>query len=96
MRSGEDPIDHCPRDDDEAHMTVLDTRYVSRARMTGPARDGSPRFSRSVSIAPSKDGAVNKVQQLRERIQCGTYAVNSEAVAAAILKRLLGDEEEAA
>ena len=38
---------------------------------------------------------MTKVQQLRERIQCGTYAVDSEAVAAAILKRLLGNEEEA-
>ena len=76
-------------------MTVLDTRYVSRARMTGPARDGGRRFERSTPIAPSKDGAVTKVQQIRERIQCGTYAVDSEAVAAAILKRLLGNEEEA-
>jgi len=38
---------------------------------------------------------VTKVQQLRERIQCGSYSVNSEAVAEAILKRLLGDEGEA-
>ena len=76
-------------------MTVLDTRYGSRERMTGPTRDGSPRFTRSAPVAPSKDGAVTKVQQLRERIECGTYAVNSEAVAAAILKRLLGNEEEA-
>jgi anti-sigma28 factor (negative regulator of flagellin synthesis) len=38
---------------------------------------------------------VTKVQELRERIQCGTYTVDSKAVAAAILKRLLGDEEEA-
>lgn len=76
-------------------MTVLETRYESRARMTGPARDGSRRFDRSASIAPSKDGAVTNVQQLRERIQCGAYAVDSEAVAAAILKRLLGNEEEA-
>jgi anti-sigma28 factor (negative regulator of flagellin synthesis) len=38
---------------------------------------------------------VTKVQQLRERIECGSYTVNSEAVAAAILKRLLGDEEDA-
>ncbi|HET6549735.1 MAG TPA: flagellar biosynthesis anti-sigma factor FlgM [Solirubrobacter sp.] len=36
---------------------------------------------------------MNKVQQLQERIQCGTYTVDSQAVAAAILKRLLGDEE---
>jgi anti-sigma28 factor (negative regulator of flagellin synthesis) len=38
---------------------------------------------------------VTKVQELRERIQCGTYAVDSDAVAAAILKRLLDTEEEA-
>ncbi len=63
--------------------------------MTGPTRDGGRRFSRTEPIAPSKDGAVTNVQQLRERIQWGTYAVDSEAVAAAILKRLLGNEEEA-
>ena len=63
--------------------------------MTGPARDGGERFTRSSPSLPTKDGAVNKVQQLRERIQCGTYSVNSEAVAEAILKRLLGNEEEA-
>ena len=75
-------------------MTVLDTRYGSRVRMTGSTRDGDRRFNRSAPVAPSKDGAVTNVQQLRERIQCGTYAVDSEAVAAAILKRLLGDEGE--
>jgi hypothetical protein len=76
-------------------MTVLDTRYVSRVRMTGPARDGCGRFERTPPSLPSKDGAVTKVQELRERIQCGSYSVSSEAVAEAILKRLLGNEEEA-
>ena len=38
---------------------------------------------------------MNHMQQLRERIQCGTYTVDSNAVAAAILARLLGSEEEA-
>jgi hypothetical protein len=76
-------------------MTVLDSRYEARARMTGPARDGGRRFARSSPSPPPKDGAVTKVQQLRERIQCGTYTVDSQAVAAAILKRLLGDEGEA-
>ena len=95
MKYGEDPIDLCPRGDDEAHMTVQETRYTKRARMTGPARDGGGRFARSSLSLPPKDGAVTKVQQLRERIQCGTYAVNSQAVAEAILKRLLGDEGEA-
>ena len=95
MSWGDRPMDQCPRKDDEAHMTVLDTRYGSRDRMTGPTRDGGPRFVRSAPVAPSKDGAVTNVQQIRERIQCGTYAVDSQAVAAAILKRLLGNEEEA-
>jgi hypothetical protein len=74
-------------------MPVVETRYVTRDRMTGPARDGGRRFVRPSPSLPPKDGAVTKVQQLRERIQCGTYTVDSQAVAAAILKRLLGDEE---
>jgi anti-sigma28 factor (negative regulator of flagellin synthesis) len=34
------------------------------------------------------------VEQLRERITLGTYTVDSDAVAAAILKRLLGGDEQ--
>src|SRR3954469_16410750 len=88
-------MDHCPRADDGTHMTVLDTRYVLRVWMTGPARDRGPRFARGSTSLPPKDGAVNKVQELRERIQCGTYAVDSDADPAALLERLLRDEEEA-
>jgi anti-sigma28 factor (negative regulator of flagellin synthesis) len=33
------------------------------------------------------------VQQLRASIECGTYTVDSKAVAAAILKRLLLEDE---
>jgi Anti-sigma-28 factor, FlgM len=95
MTWGGHPIDDCPQGDDGTHMTVQETRYESRAWMTGPARDSGRRFERWSTSLPPKDGAVNKVQQLRERIQCGTYAVNSQAVAEAILKRLLGSEEEA-
>ena len=86
-------MDQCPQDDDAAHMTVLDTRYVSRVRMTGPARDGGGRFMRSSLSLPPKDGAVTKVQQLQVSIQRGTYEVDSQAVAAAILKRLLLEQE---
>ena len=75
-------------------MTVLDFRYETRDRMTGPARDGGRRFERPSPSPPPKDGAVFKVQQLRECIECGTYTVDSQAVAAAILKRLLLEEEE--
>ena len=74
-------------------MTVQDIRYVTRARVTGPARDGGRRFGRSSPSLPPKDGAVTKVQQLQVSIQRGTYEVDSQAVAAAILKRLLLTEE---
>ena len=89
MISGDDPIDRCPSEDDNAHMTVQDIRYVTRARVTGPARDGGRRFGRPSPSLPPKDGAVTKVQQLQASIECGTYKVDSQAVAAAILKRLL-------
>jgi hypothetical protein len=94
MRSGGNPIDPCPREDDEAHMTVTDNRYVTRGRMTGPARDGGRRFARSSASPPPTDGGLTKVEQLRERIALGTYEVDSDAVAAAILKRLLGEKPE--
>ena len=94
MRSGDNPIDPCPCQDDDAHMTVTDNRYVTRARMTGPARDGGRRFGRSSASPPPTDGGLTKVEQLRERIALGTYEVDSEAVAAAILKRLLGGKPE--
>ena len=70
-------------------MTVKDIRCVTRVRATGPARDGGRRCARSSPALPPEDGVVTKVQQLQASIEGGTYAVNSEAVAAAILKRLL-------
>ena len=93
MTSGDDPIDRCPSEDDNAHMTVQDIRYVPRARVTGPARDGGRRFARCSPSLPPKDGAVTKVQQLQASIRGGTYEVNSQAVAEAILKRLLLTDE---
>jgi hypothetical protein len=93
VTSGDDPIERCPSEDDNAHMTVLDIRYVPRARVTGPARDGGRRFARLSPSLPPKDGAVTKVQQLQASIRCGTYEVNSQAVAEAILKRLLLTDE---
>jgi hypothetical protein len=74
-------------------MTVSEVRYVPRARVTGPARDGGRRFERPSPSLPPKDGAVTKVQELRVSIERGTYTVDSKAVAAAILKRLLLENE---
>jgi anti-sigma28 factor (negative regulator of flagellin synthesis) len=47
---------------------------------------------RTSTSPPPTDGGLTKVEQLRERIELGTYTVDSEAVAAAILKRLLGGD----
>lgn len=88
MTSGKDPIDPRPREDDDAHMTVLETRYVSRGWMTGPPRDGRKRFARSSSSPPPKPGGMTKVQQLREQVERGTYSVPATAIAEAIIKRL--------
>jgi hypothetical protein len=74
-------------------MTVLPDRYDTRARMTGPARDSGRRFAPSSASPPPTDGGLTKVEHLRERIALGTYLIDSEAVAAAILKRLLGGDD---
>ena len=89
MTSGDRPMDPRPGEDDTAHMTVQESRYVKRARMTGPPRDGGRRFGRRPSSPPPTDGGLTKVEQLRERIVRGKYEVDSNAVAAAILARLL-------
>ena len=57
--------------------------------MTGPPRDGGRRFGRRLTSPPPTDGGLTKVEQLRERIVRGTYEVDSNAVAAAILARML-------
>jgi hypothetical protein len=89
MTSGDRPIDPCPSEDDTTHMTVQESRYVTRARMTGPPRDGGRRFRRTSPSPPPTDGGSTKMEQLRERIVRGTYEVDSDAVAAAIVARLL-------
>jgi anti-sigma28 factor (negative regulator of flagellin synthesis) len=47
---------------------------------------------RSSPSPPPTDGGLTKVEELRECIALGTYTVDSEAVAAAILKRLLAGD----
>ena len=78
MSWGSDPIDPRPSAADMAHMTVLDLRYINHA---GPGADR--RFSRDPD--PSMDRTA-KLEQLRDRIQSGTYEVNPKALADAILK----------
>ena len=73
---GSNPMDPRPPDADGAHMTVLDLRYTHRAGAS------TKRFGRDTS--PSMD-RMAKLEQLRDRIQSGTYEVDPKAVATAIV-----------
>ena len=74
---GSDPMDPRPSAVDMAHMTVLDLRYLKHA-----GTDAGRRFSRDTD--PSMDRTA-KLEQLRDRIQSGTYEVDPKALAAALL-----------
>ena len=73
---GNHPMDPRPPESDTAHMTVLDLRYSHRAEQTPRrfARDRSPSMDR-----------MEKLEQLRDRIQSGSYEVDAQAVASAIV-----------
>jgi len=65
----------CPPDADPSHMTVLDVRYIRRA-----ADAAGRRFARD-----AMDDRKAKVDQLRDRIENGTYEVDPKALATALL-----------
>jgi anti-sigma28 factor (negative regulator of flagellin synthesis) len=75
-RWGNNPMDPRPPESDTAHMTVLDLRYSQQAETTPRrfARDQSPSMDR-----------MEKLEQLRDRIQNGSYEVDANAVASAIV-----------
>ena len=72
---GSNPMDPRPPESDTAHMTVLDLRYSLQARPSNRrfARDRSPSMDR-----------MDKLEQLRDRIQSGSYEVDPKAVASAM------------
>ena len=72
---GSDPMDGRPPDAESAHMTVLDLRYIRRA-----ADAAGRRFARD-----AMDDRKAKMEQLRDRIESGTYEVDADAVAKAML-----------
>jgi Anti-sigma-28 factor, FlgM len=87
---GNHPMDPRPPESDTAHMTVLDLRYSLQA---GPS---NRRFARDRS--PSMD-RMDKLEQLRDRIQSGSYEVDPQAVASAMVanptwRHALGLEQE--
>lgn len=75
-RWGRHPMDPRPPEADTAHMTVLDLRYTQRTEPAGRrfVRDRSPSMERMA-----------KLEQLRDRIQSGSYEIDPEAVASAIV-----------
>jgi hypothetical protein len=65
------------------HMTVLAVRHEVKERPIVPG--ARRRFGRN------DESRTAHMHQLRERIERDEYAVDAEKVAAAILRRLLGD-----
>ena len=65
------------------HMTVLAVRHEAKERPTVP---GHRRFGRH------DESRTTHMQQLRDRIERDDYAVDPDKVAAAILRRLLGNQ----
>jgi anti-sigma28 factor (negative regulator of flagellin synthesis) len=73
---GNHPMDPRPPESDTAHMTVLDLRYSQQAETT------HRRFARDRSASMDR---MDKLEQLRDRIQSGSYEVDPRAVASAIV-----------
>jgi anti-sigma28 factor (negative regulator of flagellin synthesis) len=74
-------------------MTVLELRYASRHRVMRVPGSTRSRFGRDVhgdrvNIDPTTDSGKGKVEDLRERIEAGAYAVDAAKVADAIVARL--------
>ena len=90
---GGHPIIHPARTDDLSHMTVLELRYASRHRATGPGSTRS-RFGRDVHgdrvmTSPMTDSRTSKMEEIRARLERDDYVVDAEKVADAIVARLL-------
>jgi hypothetical protein len=91
--SGANPMRPAGADDDTVSMTVLAHTYDSRLGRFGRRRDGD-----QVSGRPADPGRDDhpmdlsremQMQELRERIERNAYDVDAQAVADAIVARLL-------
>ena len=74
-------------------MTVLELRYASRHRVVRVPGSTRSRFGRDVRgdrviDTPMTENAKSKVEELRERVERGEYAVDAAKVADAIVARL--------
>ena len=90
--SGANPIEPPRRGADAVPMTVLDlliTTEPETATVDGPTARFGRRRKRAARRAVDESP---RVAELRERVRSGEYAVDADAVAGAILSRLLAGD----
>lgn len=88
MASGEDPIGRSPSAADAARVIEMVTRYEQQDGLCDPVKEG--RFGREARLGGDVDGAkTDKQNDGDEREPFVDYRVDPDAVAAAIVNRLL-------
>ncbi len=88
MASGDDPIGRSPSAADAAHVMEMVTRYEQQDELSEPAKEG--RFGRDARQGDHVDEARTDKQSDDDRWELlVTYVVDPDAVAAAIVDRLL-------
>jgi len=92
-RQGEDPILRMGDAAETLDMTLLALRYDTRRGRFGRVLDGDKDPGRAAGAAahtePMDLSREMKMQELRERIEHDDYRVDPQAVATAIVERLL-------
>jgi anti-sigma28 factor (negative regulator of flagellin synthesis) len=90
---GAHPIGAPRSHDDAVDMTVLAIRDPSCDQQQDALESTANRFGRTARAArvsnPMPDSGKTKVEDIRARLEQGTYIVDAEKVAAAIVARLL-------
>jgi Anti-sigma-28 factor, FlgM len=92
-RQGEDPILRMGDAADTRNMTLLALRYDTRRGRFGRVLDGDKDPGRVAGAAADTDpmdlSREMKMQEIRERIEHDDYRVDAQAIAGAIVERLL-------
>jgi hypothetical protein len=92
-RQGEDPILRMGDAADTRNMTLLALRYDTRRGRFGRVLDGDKDLGGDAGAAartePMDLSREMKMQELRERIEHDDYRVDPQAIAGAIVERLL-------
>jgi hypothetical protein len=88
---GENPIGPEGMGDDLHPMTVMALRYPARTRGSRLLEPTKSRFGRDVRGDRETTTMVDRptLEDIRAAVQCGTYTVDADKVADAIVERLL-------